>query len=787
MIDWFKIKYFFCDWLLKTLNSYPNYFTIIMKKYIFFLSFFVPLFAFAENTDILGDMSKIDSDTLYTQIRTDVVVVSSTKETNSLKSLPAAVSIFSPKNLNAMQITSIKDLSAVIPNFFIPSYGSKMSSPMYIRGVGARTGAQTVSLYVDNVPYFNNSTFDNELYDIQRVEVLRGTQGTLYGRNAMGGIVNIYTFSPLTYQGTNVSVSGGNYGYWAGNLSSYHRLTESVGVAVSGYYKRHDGFFKNTFKNEKADNSENAGGRLKFSWQPSEDMHVQYSGSFDFLSQGAFPYMQADSSSVSFDGPSSYKRRIITNGLTLQYARPKFVITSVTGYQYLTDNMFMDQDYTPASIFSINQLQQQNSISQEITIKSNARSNYQWSNGIWGFYDYQKITSPVLLLHDGISSMLQYNLDKAAANNPNMPIIKIMDDAINLNGVYRKPIYGGALFHQSTFNNIIKTEGLSFTVGLRLDYEKTELKYDAHTGTNLSIQPQRPGIPASIHRVDSIIKGKASDDYTELLPKFVLKYDISRGSYIYASASKGYKTGGHNVQMFADLLSSALQASMEKSTATPPDINSLISYEPEYSWNYEIGGSIDVIKNTLSANFAFYYIDVKDVQITQFVATQQGRITTNAGKAVSKGLELGLKMKPCNGFYLYANYGFSDARFKDYKDGDKDYFNKHIPFAPQQTVSFGGNVVYKFKRCPFLDQFEFDANFSGAGRIYWNEANTQSQSFYGTTNAKAVFEKGIFGFEAWGKNILNRDYRSFYFTSMGRSFVQKGNPSQWGGTIRLRF
>lgn len=726
-------------------------------------------------------------DTLYTQLRADIVVLSSTKETNSLKSLPAAVSVFSPKNLEAMQVHSIKDLSAVVPNFFIPTYGSKMSSPLYIRGIGARTGSQTVSMYVDNVPYFNTSTFDNELYDIQRVEVLRGTQGTLYGRNAMGGIVNIYTFSPLDYQGTSASISGGNYGYFATHLSHYQRLNSNMGFAVSGYYKRDDGFFKNVYNNEKADNSENAGGRLKFSWRLTPDLYMQYSGSFDFSSQGAFPYMQPSTNEVNFDGPSTYKRRIVTNGLTLQYTRPNYIISSVTGYQYLTDNMFMDQDYTPAAIFSINQKQQQNSISQEFTIKSNNKSNYQWSNGAFGFYDYQKITSPVLLLHDGISQMIQSNLDLAASKNPRMPIIKITDNEINLDGVYRKPIYGGALFHQSTFNNIFETKGLSFTVGLRLDYEKTELEYDAHTGTNLSIQPRIPaGSPAFNMRVDSIIKGKASNDYVELLPKFVLKYDINPNSYMYVSASKGYKTGGHNVQMFADFLSSALQMSIMNPTAKTPDVNSMIGYDPEYSWNYEFGGNIDIIKNTLSANFAFYYIDVKDVQITQFVETQQGRITTNAGKAVSKGFELGMKMKPCNGFYLYANYGLADARFKDYKDKDKDYFNKFISFAPRQTASFGGNVSYEFKRKTILDRIMLDANFSGAGHIYWTENNDKGQPFYGTLNARLAIEKGAFGVEFWGKNILDRDYQSFYFELMGKSFIQKGNPAQWGATLRVK-
>lgn len=755
----------------------------MIRFIILSLCLFIPLFIVAENQ---SEKETASQDTLYTELRSDIVVLTSTKETNSLKSLPAAVSIFSPKNLKAFQITSVKDLSAIIPNFFIPNYGSKMTTPLYIRGIGARTGVQTVSLYVDNIPYFNTCVFDNELFDIQRIEVLKGTQGALYGRNSMGGIINIYTFSPLTYEGTNASVSAGNYGLFSSTLSHYRRLGNNMGIAVSGYYKRENGFFDNIYKDEKADEMESASGRMKFDWQINPELYFQYSGSFDFTLQGAFPYMLEGSEDVNFDGPSSYKRRVITNGINLQYTRPNFIISSTTGYQFLIDDMYMDQDYTPAAIFKINQSQKQNSLSQEFTIKSNTKSDYQWSNGVFGFYDYQKTVSPVMLLQDGINNMIQTGLDKMA-QNPNFPIIKITDDAINLDGIYRKPAYGGALFHQSTFNNIFDAKGLSFTFGLRLDYEKTELKYDSNTGTNFTAQQQiPPGSPVITAKADTIIKGKASSDYVELLPKFVLKYDITPKSYIYVSASRGYKAGGHNVQLFADLLSNALLTAITNPTTKTPDINDMISFDPEYSWNYEIGGNIDIIKNTLATSFSLYYIDVKDVQISQFVKSYQGRVTTNAGKAVSKGFELGLKLKPCNGFFLYANYGFSDARFKDYKDEKVDYFNNHIPFAPLQTVSFGGNITYKMKNNAIIDRITLDSNFSGAGRIYWTEDNSKYQSFYGTVNARLSIEKGIFELEGWGKNIFDRDYNSFYFESLGNSFLQRGKPTQWGGTLRVR-
>ena len=117
----------------------------------------------------------------------EVIVTSSTKETNNLRTLPGSVSILSPQMISGRQIDALKDISSFVPNLYMPDYGAELTSASYIRGIGARSSGQSVGLYVDNVPYLDKSTFDFELTDIQRIEVLRGPQGTLYGRNAIGG------------------------------------------------------------------------------------------------------------------------------------------------------------------------------------------------------------------------------------------------------------------------------------------------------------------------------------------------------------------------------------------------------------------------------------------------------------------------------------------------------------------------------------------------------------------------------------------------------------------------
>ena len=261
----------------------------------------------------------------------EVIVTSSTKETNNLRTLPGSVSILSPQMISGRQIDALKDISSFVPNLYMPDYGAKLTSAIYIRGIGARSSGQSVGLYVDNVPYLDKSTFDFELTDIQRIEVLRGPQGTLYGRNAMGGIVNIYTISPFDYQGKKLSLSAGSY------------------------YDHSDGFYTNAYDGKKIDKEDNVGGRFKLEGRFNPNFRASYSLSVDYTDQGAFPYGMFIGTGntdhkyvnpININDPSSYKRTVIANNLSLEYRNEHVILSSITGHQYFKDDMKMDQDFS---------------------------------------------------------------------------------------------------------------------------------------------------------------------------------------------------------------------------------------------------------------------------------------------------------------------------------------------------------------------------------------------------------------------------------------------------------
>jgi len=717
-------------------------------------------------------------------VKLNEVVVNSLKET-SPQQTPVSSTLLNSKLINAAQISNVRDMSGQVPNFFIPDYGSAMSTTAYIRGIGSRNSGQSMGLYVDNVPYFDKSTFDFDFFDIRQIEVLRGAQGTLYGRNAEGGIVNIYTLSPLNYQGTKVALTAGNYGLINVKAAHYAKLNEKMGVSVSGYYNKEDGFFTNDYTQKSADKKMSAGGRAKFDWNINPNFKVQYSANMDYIDQTAFPYGLYDTTTrttatPNFNDESSYNRTTFTNSLFLQYKTDKWTLSSISAYQYFKDRMLMDNDFSTYSFFSMKQAQVQNAFNEELILKSNSKSNYQWSFGATGFIQQLDNNAPFEMKEDAIKYILQPSLSKQG--------MTIIDNILETPGQFNTKTTGGAIFHQSTYNNLF-LKGLSATVGLRADYEKIDLDYNTSSSMNLKMGPT-----VNIFATDTL-KNNLSVHFSELLPKVALKYEWSNKQFVYATVSKGYKAGGYNVQMFADLVDKGMK---NPAATTKEAVLNSISYKPEYSWNYELGAQCLAFDDKFKSAISLFYIDLSDLQITQFVPNGLGRKISNAGKATSKGAEVSLDGKLGNGFSASVNYGYALATFSEYSDSVKvtdpvthavtytrvDYKDNHIPYAPQNTLNLSGNYEHTFKNS-FIDRIMLTAQYIGVGKIYWTEANDIAQDYYSQVNAKVAVNKGKFELELWTKNLFNTKYNAFYFNSSGSQFFQQGKPMQFGATLKL--
>ena len=661
-----------------------------------------------------------ERDSLYSHLyELDEIVIQSIKQDKSLKELPTAVSRISRGIMTRQQLLSTKDLNGFIPNLFIPDYGSKYTSPVFIRGIGSKNGTPSVGLYVDGIPYFEKSAFDFDLSEIESIDVYRGPQGTLYGRNTMGGLIHITTCSPLKHQRTQLHADGGSYNQYKVSGSHYGKVNERLGYAVSGKYQRNGGFFTNTYKGEKADKTQSGVARLRMEWMIRPDLKFSATTLYDRSVQGANAYglYDADShevGSIAFNGSSYYHRTLSSTGVGLNYQRDRFQLSYQQSLQYTKDKLRQDQDFTTDD--RVNSLigQEQLMTSGELTLKNQLGRHYRGLTGAFVFY--QHVEKQVNTFYQ------KYNTYKN-------------DDV---------PTTGVAVYHQSVIEKL-GVEGLSLTLGLRYDYERATRDFSSW---------KKEETPKEQH---------TKQHFSQWVPKAVLQYLFPNKGQIYASVAKGYKTGGFNTSF------------MQESEKV---------YKPESSWNYEIGAKHPFWNRRFNAEVALFWIDWSDQHVQQRVDTG-GFMIRNAGKTVSKGVELSMQCNPFNGLMIHMNYGYTHAQFKRYQYSKKvDYAGKYLPMVPRHTVS--GSMSYgKPVKHMFFDRYQVTMNFTGNGKTYWHEDNQMAQPFYVVLNAAGSlsWEKVTVGL--WAKNLTNTHYMAYLFKASSGTFAQPGKPFTIGANITL--
>lgn len=764
----------------------------------------------------------------------EVVVIATPKENNRLRQQPLSATSFSHGDMRNNSVTSVKSLSGLVPNLFIPDYGSKLTTSVYVRGIGSRINTPAVGLYVDNIPFIDKSAFDFNYSDIERIDVLRGPQGTLYGRNTMGGLIRVFTKSPFTYQGTDISLGAATYNNYKASVNHYHRISDKFAFSAGAFYEHEGGFFENTARNnEKIDKGDEVGGRMRAIWLPKENLKLDFTVNYEYSNQGGYPYqltslsetdvyyqdLKGDLGKVAYNNECGYMRHLLNGGMNIEHQAENFILSSVTGFQYLKDEMNLDQDFTRKNVYTMSQRQNSKTISEEIVLKSKPGRRWQWTTGVSGFYQWLNTEGPVTFHEDGIQNLIEDNINSIfPSGNPKAPEMKvdIASNQIHVPGIFDTPTLNSAVYHQSTINDLL-VEGLSLTVGIRLDYEKIKMNYNSSTNMPFNFLFKMSPMPMPIEVKDlkalSAFEGELSTNYLQVLPKFSLQYSWNKMNNVYATISKGYRSGGYNIQMFSEIIQGSLRNSMIDAVANTKEFSKLAGmlenfkkdgvnikdatlYKPEYSWNYEIGSHMTMFDGRLQADVAAFYMDTHDQQISRFAASGLGRITVNAGKSRSIGGELALKAQITDNFILNGNYGYTNSKFTEYISNYKDaqgklqevsYNGNYVPFVPEHTFTVGGQYIFRMKSGAWLDNIIVNANYKGAGRIYWTEQNNAYQNLYGTLNGRISLNKGNGQIGIWINNALNTEYQAFYFESMNRGFAQMGRPMQIGVDLRCRF
>lgn len=707
---------------------------------------------------------------------------------------PQQTSVIDTRLIEATQATSPKDLSQLVPNVYMPDYGSAMTSSIYIRGLGSRINEPVMGMVVDGVPMMDKNLYDHVLQDSKRIEMLRGPQGTFYGRNSPGGVMEIRTIQPLdmTTYSVHGLVSYGSANTVQAQASYYDVLRDNkaehpFGWGIALRYHRTDGFYRNEYTGHLSDHGQQAGGRVVLDGRPADEWRLTGTIYADWVSQGAFPYASVATGKIAYNRPASYDRLALLPSLRAEYQHEGWRLLMTASYQLLRDKMVMDQDYTPADIFTLRQTQRQHSGTFDALLQGPEPCEwYEWQVGASAFAKVNHMEAPVTFMREGIEQLILSNANKGIQTVFPTDSIEISNSTLPIPSTFELLNVGGAVFHQSHFH----FGPWHIRAGVRLDIERVRMDYLSTADVNYRFTL----LMTDYKTVHTDIRGTQAATYIQALPKLSLAYEASWGT-IYGYAAKGYKAGGYNPQIFSTITQNqvmtdmAADMGMHLKIADPmfSDV-AITSYRPEKDWTFEIGGHFSPVEG-LKIDIDAFHMQCYDQQVTIFPnGKTTGRLMANAARSRMWGAETAIHYRWEKNHWsgmVVGTYGFTDARFIDFNDGIGDYSGHFIPYSPKHTAHLFVSAGYTVGR-KGLHFVGLSIKADGMGRIYWNEQNDCSQPFYGLLGAAVDLAWKYVSLQLWGRNLTATRYDVFYFRSMGNDFLQRGKPLELGATLRLK-
>jgi iron complex outermembrane receptor protein len=302
---------------------------------------------------------------------------------------------------------------------------------------------------------------------------------------------------------------------------------------------------------------------------------------------------------------------------------------------------------------------------------------------------------------------------------------------------------GIALFGEATYTFL---DRLKITLGLRYDREQKDFDY---TQT-----PSGPVLAMMGYAPDS---GSRDDVFDAWLPKAAVSYQISEQVTPYVSVSRGFRSGGFNDK---------------------ENVGS--AYDPEFTWNYELGAKTSWMENRLQLNAALFYIDWSDMQVEVLTAGGTSVFIDNAGRATSKGAELELIARPLSGLEIMAGASFTDAKYDDYTQGVNVYDGSTVIDSPEYTMNIG--ATYRFLNGIFVN-----ALYTHYGEVHFDPANTKSQESYGIASARVGYEGKGFDVYLYCRNIFDEEYATRAFEVNDVWYGRSGEPRVVGVNARVYF
>ncbi len=690
----------------------------------------------------------------------DDVVVTAERDEARLLDAPIAVTSIPAREVEDARVWTVGDLNGRVPSYLYQESGVGFQALQSIRGIQVFSENPAVVTYVDGVNGVDILAGGFALTDIERIEVLRGPQTTLFGRNALGGVVNIVTRRPTDAIAGFAEASAGNLGlqrYAAGVRGPIARGELFGGASV--LYQRRDGYFDNDTTGTFAPIPTAAGaevgeeqalyGNATLRWLPSEqfDATLNLKAQLESSDASAF-FVGATSEEIAMETPDalnlarvgSHERDILNGTLALTYTAPAVAVTSTSTVQRIGLKF---EDIDSGGIFDSfadgerGGRNVQTVLSQEVRATTAGRdAPVEATVGIFGFLQTAQEPTTNLTFRTGDDS---FAIFRNEADNA-----------------------GFAAYGQATVGLV---DWLDLTLGLRFDYERREATFNGFGDAVLE------GGVETVARPDTTVDGS----YSALSPKVALSYAVSEAASVYASYTRGFRAGGVNAQRFA------------------PGVDASVTFDPEYSDNIEVGAK-GRFNDRLSANVAAFLISWTDLQFFNLV----GPFTfarENVGDARSMGVEVEVSALPVDGLRLDAALSLLDTEYEDFvlvrsdpetfEDVETVVSGNRLANAPGRTLY--GAAQYRVPVASGVAVFA-RAEVRNVGGYFTDIQNDLRQDDYTILDGRIGVEAGRFEAAFWVENLT--DERVLVYGSPDTSFNRRslaGPPRTLGVTLRARY
>jgi iron complex outermembrane receptor protein len=708
-----------------------------------------------------------DQPTAKTQTGLDEIVVTARKRVENLQEVPIAVSAFSDETLDARQVFDLAGLNGQVPNLTVyAARGSNTTLTAFIRGIGQADplwGVDPgVGLYLDDVYIARPQGALLDVFDVARVEILRGPQGTLYGKNTIGGAIKYVGAEQLPEFKARVEGSVGNYGRRNAKGMLNVPLGETASLRVAGALLQRDGYGDNLNTGAEVSDQDTTAARAALRWQPTDALDVRLAADLardDSTVRGAKrlapnplqasiyrqPLTPANESPYDVNNGMVPVNYTDTNGYSLTIGWDlggAWALKSITAYREGETLTSIDFDTLPLAIADVGATYKDHQTSQELQL---LYSGDRFS-GVGGFFWFDgKAGGQVRNTFLGGTPLVSYG---------------------DTQGDVTTESWAG--FGEGTWK---ATDRMNLTVGLRYTSEKK--------GARVLNRAYADGtFTRPIATVSDFDKSKT---FTSFSPKLSLDYQLTDATMAYASASRGFKSGGYNVRA--------------NSVAVP---SSAEPFEDEVATTFEIGAKNTFADGRVQFNAAYFYTDYEDVQLSVFTSFTQPNGTqgffgdfTNAGAATVQGVELEMTARPVPAWTLQANASYLNAKYDEFiSRGVNIADTQRFTNAPKWQG--GLNSTYSF-------------DLGNAGLLAWQLGATYQSEVWPTTDLSPAIREGGYGLvnsslnwtsadetwraSLWGKNLGDKVYRTtgYNIPALGILTGFYGPPREYGVTVSYSF